>query len=262
MGKHGQVHEAGLEKDVVYSIAGGEGEFWLGRERGGLTQLRLEGIPFTAETFTESDGLAQNSVYSVYQSRDGAVWAGTLSGGVSRLSHGKFTTYTNASGLASNTVASILETSDGTMWFATPNGLSALAKGRWQTYSAPDGLPSENVNCLLQDSQGVLWVGTAAGLAFRGAGRFHVPAGAPPSLREQILGLAEDSLDRCGWPLPIMSCAVNRDKLMRGALADGDVREYGLADGLRGVEGVKRHLSVFTDPRADLVFPESGHLRG
>ena len=46
------------------------------------------------DTYTQANGLAQNSVYSVYESRDGTVWAGTLSGGVSRFSDGKFTTYT------------------------------------------------------------------------------------------------------------------------------------------------------------------------
>ncbi|HUD98945.1 MAG TPA: two-component regulator propeller domain-containing protein [Bryobacteraceae bacterium] len=246
-GKHGQIHEAGLDGDVVYSIAGGEGELWLGRKRGGLTHLHFKGESVTAETYTESDGLAQNSVYSVYRSRDQAVWAGTLSRGVSRLSQGKFTTYTSASGLASNTVASILETSDGAMWFATPNGLSALANGRWKTYTRPDGLPSEDVNCLLQDSRGVLWVGTAAGLAFRSAASLIVPAGVPSSLREPILGLAED---KYGWLWMSTSnhvLRVHRDNLMRGTLGDGDIREYGPADGLRGVEGVKRHLSVVTD---------------
>ena len=29
-GQHGQVHKAGLDQDVVYSIAGGKGELWLG----------------------------------------------------------------------------------------------------------------------------------------------------------------------------------------------------------------------------------------
>jgi signal transduction histidine kinase/ligand-binding sensor domain-containing protein len=253
-GQHGQVHKAGLDGDVVYSIAGGDGELWLGRKRGGLTHLRLEGSAITAETYTEKDGLAQNSVYSVYQSRDAAVWAGTLSGGVSRLSHGRFTTYTSASGLASNTVASILESSDGTMWFATPNGLSALANGRWQTFRGLDGLPSEDVSCLLQDSQGVLWIGTAAGLALRDSGGFRVPAGAPPSLREQILGLAEDRFGSLWMSTSNHVLRVNRDHLLRGALADGDIREYGLADGLRGVEGVKRHESVFTDPRGRIWF--------
>ncbi len=119
-GKVGSVKEAGLSRDVVYSIAGRKDELWVGRQRGGLTHLVPNGDAFSSETYTQAQGLAQNSVYSVYQARDGTVWAGTLSGGVSRFSGGKFKTYTIDNGLASNTVASILETSDGTMWFGTP----------------------------------------------------------------------------------------------------------------------------------------------
>ncbi len=199
-GKVGSVAEAVLNNDVVYSIAGRNDELWVGRQRGGLTHLVPRNGAFLSQTYTRTQGLAQNSVYSVYEARDGTVWAGTLSGGVSKFSNGIFTTYTIDSGLASNTVASILETSDGTMWFATPNGLSALSNGRWISYAVRDGLPSENVNCLLEDSTGVLWIGTAAGLAFRGSGHIQVAIGAPGLLQEQILGLAEDqqryALDR------------------------------------------------------------------
>ncbi len=53
-------------KMVVYSITGRKGELWLGRQRGGLTQLREEHGSFTAKTHTQANGLAQNSVYSVY----------------------------------------------------------------------------------------------------------------------------------------------------------------------------------------------------
>ena len=88
-GQHGRVTEGGLDGDVVYSIAGGNGELWLGRQRGGLTRLHTGRGSFTAHTYRQSDGLAQDSVYSVYQTRDGTVWAGTLSGGVSRLQDGK-----------------------------------------------------------------------------------------------------------------------------------------------------------------------------
>src|SRR5262249_62138829 len=35
----GSIPEAGLNKDVVYSIAGGNGELWVARKRGGLTHL-------------------------------------------------------------------------------------------------------------------------------------------------------------------------------------------------------------------------------
>ena len=263
-GRHGQVPNDGLPHDVVYSIAGGKSadgkeDLWVGRQRGGLTRVRLEGGVITAKTYTQAEGLAQNSVYSVYQARDGTVWAGTLSGGVSKLDVSKdgrarFTSYTIANGLVSNTVASILETADGTMWFGTPTGLSALAKDKWESYTTKDGLPSEDVNCLLQDSTGVLWVGTAAGIAFRGGGHFQVPDRAPAALREQILGLAEDRYGSIWVATSNHVLRVTRDKLLRGALAEGDVREYGFADGLRGMEGVKRHRSVVADAAGRIWF--------
>src|SRR5262249_58571888 len=76
-----RVTPAGVGKEVVYSIASGKDELWVGRQRGGLTRLRYKGGSFRAETFTQAEGLAQNSVYAVHQSRDGTVWAGTMSGG-------------------------------------------------------------------------------------------------------------------------------------------------------------------------------------
>jgi signal transduction histidine kinase/ligand-binding sensor domain-containing protein len=255
---HGRITQAGLENDVIYSIAGWKDELWLGRKRGGLTRLRgRDGSgpdSFTADTFTHANGLAQDSVYSVYEARDGTVWAGTLSGGVSRLSNGTFTTYTIANGLASNTVASILETSDGIVWFATPNGLSALARDRWISYAARDGLPSENVNCLYEDSAGTLWVGTAGGLAFRGSGRLQALTGVPEVLREQIFGLAEDRYGALWIATSNHVLRINRDKLMRGSLAEEDVREFTAADGLRGSEGVKRQSSVVADPLGRIWF--------
>ena len=170
-GQIGRITAAGLGSDVVYSIAGAKRDVWIGRQRGGLTHLRESGGAWRATTYTQAQGLAQNSVYAVHESRDGTVWAGTLSGGVSRLEGGRFTAYTTADGLASNTVASIAEGVDGTMWFGTPNGVSAFANGRWTSYSEKDGLPSSDVSCLSVDSAGVVWIGTASGLAFVGAGR-------------------------------------------------------------------------------------------
>jgi ligand-binding sensor domain-containing protein/signal transduction histidine kinase len=253
-GKVGSIGQDGLSNDVVYSIAGRKDELWVGRQRGGLTHLMARDGAFRSETFTQARGLAQNSVYSVYQARDGTIWAGTLSGGVSKLKNGKFKTYTIDNGLASNTVASMLETSDGTMWFATPNGLSALFDGRWVAYGIRDGLPSENVNCLLEDSTGVLWIGTAQGLAFRGSSLIQIAIGAPGLLQEQILGLAEDRTGNLWIATSNRVLRVNRDRLLRGTLADGDFREYGIADGLRGVEGVKRHRSVVADPLGHIWF--------
>jgi signal transduction histidine kinase len=259
----GEIHSvqsAGLDKDVVYAITGGKGELWVGRQNGGLTHLRYNGNSFTSETYTEAQGLAQNSVYSGQESPDGTVWAGTLSAGLTRDEAGNFTTYSKASGLASDTVTSITEAADGTMWFGTPNGLNAFSRGRWRTYSSSDDLPQGTVNCLMQDSTGVLWVGTDNGLAFVTSGRVEQPREVPDSLREPILGIEED---RAGW-LWIASAnqvlRVNRTRLLQLSLGDADVRDYGLADGLRSTEGVKRQRSVVADSLGRIWFSTNGGL--
>jgi ligand-binding sensor domain-containing protein len=253
-GRRGRVSNDGLDRDVVYSIAGNNGELWLGRQRGGLTRLRPRGRSFAARTYTKAEGLAQNSVFSVYQARDGSVWAGTLSGGISRLSDGKFTTYATATGLLANTVASILEGSGGTMWFATPGGLNALSRGRWRGYTEKDGLPSDNLYSLLEDSTGVLWIGTAAGISFRSAGTIQTPGGVPELLREPILGMAEDGYGSLWMATSNHILRVRRDRLLRGELGEGDVRQYGILDGLRGTEGVRRQRSVTADAAGRIWF--------
>jgi signal transduction histidine kinase/ligand-binding sensor domain-containing protein len=259
-GQVGRIDQAGLSDDVVYSIAGSGDELWIGRQRGGLTRLRPQGRSFTAERFTQADGLAQNSVYAVHQARDGAVWAGTLSGGASRFKDGVFTTYTTANGLASNTVASILESADGTIWFGTPNGVSALSNGGWRRYAVADGLPSNDVNVLFEDSGGSVWAGTAGGLAVFRAGQLQTPVGVPGTPRGSILGLAED---RSGW-----LWITTADRLVRVRLpglddrtaAAATVREFGVADGLMALDGVKRHRSVVADARGRIWFAMSRGL--
>ena len=126
---------------------------WVGRQRGGLTRLRFRNGAIASQSYTEANGLAQNSVYAVYESHDGSVWAGTLNGGVSKFKDGRFTAYTTTNGLASNTVSSILEVRDGAMWFATPSGLSSFSNGQWRTYTTVEGLPSPEVNCLFEEDR-------------------------------------------------------------------------------------------------------------
>ena len=243
---------AGLAKDVVYSIAGRSNDVWLGRQRGGLTHLRYVNGSFTSKSYTQADGLAQNSVYAVYQSRDGTVWAGTLSAGVSKLQKGRFTTYTTANGLASDAVSAIMEDADGTMWFGTPNGLSTISKSGWRTYTSRDGLSSPDVNCLLRDSNGALWIGTAAGLALLADDHIQMLQRVPDSLREPTFGIAED---RSGW-LWVATAShivqVRSSSLLGASPNEADIREYGIEDGLRGAEGVKRFQSVITDSQGQV----------
>jgi signal transduction histidine kinase/sugar lactone lactonase YvrE len=222
--------------------------------------VRTQGDSITHHTFTQADGLAQNNVYAVHRTRDGTIWAGTLSGGVSRFRNGAFTTYTTADGLASNTVAAILEAADGTMWFATPNGLSAESNNEWHRYLTSDGLPSNDVNTLFEDSAGHLWIGTAAGLALFQGGRLQSAQKWPPLVGASVLGLAEDRAGGLWIVTADLVMRVNGERLARGLLADADVREYGPADGLLGVEGKKRHRSLVVDSRGRIWLSASRGL--
>jgi PAS domain S-box-containing protein len=246
--------------EVVYSITGGAGEVWAGRQRGGLTRLLFHKGAIESENYTEAMGLAQNSVYTVYKSRDGSVWAGTLNDGVSHLKDGRFLNYSTANGLASNTVSAILETRDGEMWFATPSGVSSFSSGHWKTYTGAEGLPSPEVNCLFEDSSGTLWSGTSAGLAFFSSHRFQISQAWPNVMREPIVGMAEDKTGRFWIATANHVLRVARDKLQSGLLETTDVRDYGLADGLESTEGVNRSRSVVADPAGRIWFSLSSGL--
>ena len=204
--RDGQVHqvkEAGLPDDVVYSIHGGGREVWVGRQRGGVTVLRVGDGGITAERYTQRDGLAQDSVFAIHRTRDGSVWAGTLSGGASLLTQGRLVTYDTRSGLPSNTVASLLEAGDGTMWFGTPNGLTARSPRGWRTYTTADGLPSNDVNTLFEDRAGHALGGHGQGRRPGPGRQRHVRRGRragaarlDPRLRGRCPGLALDPRDR------------------------------------------------------------------
>jgi ligand-binding sensor domain-containing protein/signal transduction histidine kinase len=243
-----------LHKEVIYSITGRKNEIWIGTQHSGLKRFEYRNGLIGGKTYTQANGLAENSVFAVYQSQDGVVWAGTLTSGVSEFKDGRFATYTTADGLASNTVSAILETRDGTIWFATPNGLSSLSRGHWTTYATGDGLPSNSVNCLFEDSSGVLWIGTSRGLAFFKSGRVQVPRDPPDSLREEAFGMSED---KEGWLWIATSghvLRVSNQKLSSGVLSSAEVCEYGAADGLPNAKGVKRSRSVIADGEGRIWF--------
>ncbi|MGA3239255.1 MAG: two-component regulator propeller domain-containing protein [Bryobacteraceae bacterium] len=240
----------GLKRDEVYSIAGEGDDLWLGRKQFGLTHVAFREGVWSSRNYMQADGLPQNSVYAVHQNRDGTIWAGLVSGGVSHFQNGQFINYTTAIGaLASSAVLSIAEGSDGAMWFATSSGLSRLTQDGWSRYGTRDGLPSEGVNTLFLDSSNVLWVGTLEGLAFIRSGKVLVPPGLPTPLLDQILGIAEDHLGSL-WITTVDGVfRVDRAGLLSGDLSNGGLREFGVADGIVDLPAIRRERSISTDSR-------------
>lgn len=240
-----------LGHDVIYSIAGAGDDLWLGRRNGGLTHLAhgmsaRSGV-HSLRTYTYTQGLAQNSVSSVFRSSDGTIWAGTLTGGVSRLKDHKWITLTSSDGLGSNTISSIQEGKDGAIWFATSDGLSRFANDQLKTYRARDGLPSDEVITVYANASGILWVGTSEGLAYFSLGKITAVADAHQAFHEPIFGITADAEGFLWVATANRVFRVKETALHKGEVEEGDYREYGEQDGLRGAEGVRRDRSLVSD---------------
>jgi ligand-binding sensor domain-containing protein/Cdc6-like AAA superfamily ATPase len=114
------------------------------------------------ETYTTTDGLAHNEITAIFQDQDGVLWVGTR-GGLSRYEGGWLTP---PDGLVGHDVSGIGQFEDGSLWFSTlDGGLSRLQGGRWDAYTEFEGLPCNCATAVAQGPRGDIWVGTHLGLA-------------------------------------------------------------------------------------------------
>jgi PAS domain S-box-containing protein len=130
------------------------------------------------DLWQQSDGLPQNYVFTVIQSRDGYLWIGTRSG-LARFDGVRFTSFDDRipGQLRESEVWALAEDRASALWVGTyGGGLTRLQQGRFTTFGAKDGLPSERIRSLAPDRDGSLWVGTDNGLVHLQGDRFTVVA--------------------------------------------------------------------------------------
>ncbi len=140
------------------------------------------------------EGLPQNSVQAILQTRDGYLWLGTQEGLV-RFNGAEFTVFNKANTdlIKHNDVRALLEDREGNLWIGTFGGGVVLYRnGQFlRVYNRNEGLADNFVNALLQDKQGNIWIATNKGLNKFSTGRFTViSSDHGPS--ESINSLAED----------------------------------------------------------------------
>src|ERR1035438_5873001 len=85
--------------------------------------------PFIVDAWSTKEGLPQNSVISVIQTRDGYLWLGTLNGLV-RFDGNHFTVFNefNTLGLSSERIVYLFEDSHTTLWIGTDTAGVALVR--------------------------------------------------------------------------------------------------------------------------------------
>ena len=110
--------------------------------------------------YTTTNGLASNTVSSILETRDGAMWFATPSG-LSSFSNGQWRTYTTVEGLPSPEVNCLFEDSSGTLWSGTSAGLAFFASSRFQVpHELPDVL-REQILGMAEDKSGRFWIATS-----------------------------------------------------------------------------------------------------
>ncbi len=194
--------QGGLPNDWVYGLAEGKnGEIWLGTE-GGLALYREGrwqnwnhakglGAPYEAvkdaiqykndpskvsehharqkqEMGLSNVDVAYNPNYivSLVVDAQGAVWAGTWGGGLSRFDGQKWTQYTTADGLPGNHVFMLYVDPKGQLWAGTNNGLARMKPGGgFEVMTVSDGLFNNVVFSMATARDGTLWIGSFGGVA-------------------------------------------------------------------------------------------------
>jgi ligand-binding sensor domain-containing protein/signal transduction histidine kinase len=127
------------------------------------------GLPFIVDVWTSKEGLPQNSVISVVQTKDGYLWLGTLNGLV-RFDGNRFTVFNeyNTPGLNSDRIVYLFEDSHTNLWIGTDTGTVAMAKdGRITDFQIGGAGHEGRLLYAFEDSKGIVWFYTADGRTSR-----------------------------------------------------------------------------------------------
>jgi ligand-binding sensor domain-containing protein/signal transduction histidine kinase len=114
---------------------------------------------FSREVWVTENGLPQNTVHSVTQTRDGFIWIATEEG-LARFDGIGFTLFDkqNTPTLSSNHIHCLLEDRGGSLWIGTAAGLVQLQDGKFTPFNVPEGPASNNIESIYEDRAGNLWV--------------------------------------------------------------------------------------------------------
>src|SRR5712691_6027593 len=149
------------------------------------------------DVWLASDGLPQEFVQAVTQTRDGYLWIGSL-GGLVRFDGVRFTVFDpgNTPGLKDARILALSQGRDGALWIGTAaGGVARLEHGVIRPFEPPspygDRSP-KSVRSLHEATDGSLWVGTSGGGIRRFRGGRRVAEEEPVSPGHTVTAILQD----------------------------------------------------------------------
>ena len=123
--------------------------------------------------YRQTDGLSGDSVWALFEVREGLVWVGVTSG-IDSFRDARVVTFSAAHGLGKDLAAGILASRDGTVWVANNVSSRSHPQRKVTFIGRRNGLPGHQVAAMLEDRAGNMWVGVDDGLHLFKDGRFVV----------------------------------------------------------------------------------------
>src|ERR1700736_5767459 len=111
------------------------------------------------------EGLPQDSVQTILQTRDGFLWVGTERG-LARFDGLHFDVFKSmiAGGIKINYIEVLYESRDATLWIGTrDSGLISMKNGKFAVYPTTSVSGGEDVTSIQEDRDGSMWIGFKSG---------------------------------------------------------------------------------------------------
>ena len=137
---------------------------------GGIFSTPVSAAPnYFIRAWQTENGLPQNSVTAVVQTRDGYLWLGTYSG-LARFDGARFAVFNdgNTPEMRDSHVTSLFEADDGTLWIGHENGeVTWYKNGRFQMMVVPAAWEDSRIHDIGTDEAGEVWLLNEEGLLAR-----------------------------------------------------------------------------------------------
>ncbi|HEY9283108.1 MAG TPA: two-component regulator propeller domain-containing protein [Pyrinomonadaceae bacterium] len=184
--------------------------------------------------WTADNGLPQNSVLGIVQTRDGYLWLATVDG-LARFDGARFTIFnkSNSPGIINNRFISLFEDGRGDLWAGTEeSGIVRFSGGRFEHFGVDAGIPRSVVGIVADADDGAIFHGDGQTIRFRDGkfspfeerSNFSLPARAARSSSVKL------------------SCRFNYEGKLSECLINGRWSKFSLADG----SAKEKFLSVAT----------------
>jgi signal transduction histidine kinase/ligand-binding sensor domain-containing protein len=125
-----------------------------------------------------------------------ALWVGTASDGIFRISGNSVDHFSNADGLSSDSVERFFEDREGTLWIASTKGIDSFRDLPVVSFSIKEGLASDSISTILASREGGVWIGGAEALGLLREGHLSAIRSNQGLPGRDITTMFEDHLGR------------------------------------------------------------------